>query len=178
MTVKKLEALELSDIVGSFLTSVIDAQAQSARATVAFVEEIGFQDHEDGQKLRTVSVDFVKKDENGQPSDFRVAMPLLAMVNVPSLAVKEAKLSFSYDVAVSATTENSSNGEAKKTSKIKGYLRKKSSPSSTASSTTNNTSNSSIDIDITLEQQEVPIGLERLFDLAELGITETKIETE
>jgi len=177
MAIKRLEALPLSELLGSLLEAVVDAQARAARATVDFVEEVGFESTEDGLKLRTVSLRFTKKDENGEPAEFEVEVPLLAMVNVPSLAVKQAKLSFSYDVVTQGSDKEeqpSSPGglllKRARPIKLTGFIRTKPIATSDSSSTSRRTT--AIDLDVTLEQQEVPLGVERLFDLAELGITE------
>src|SRR6266540_3521103 len=98
MTVAAVEALELSQLLGSLLASVVEAQAASARATVDFVESVGFEPGTDGERMRTVRLRYRKKDENSIPADFEVEVPLLALVNVPSLAVKQARLTFSYQV--------------------------------------------------------------------------------
>ncbi|MEW6646705.1 MAG: DUF2589 domain-containing protein [Pseudomonadota bacterium] len=165
MTLRRIEPLGLGDILGSLMSSVIGAQAQSARATVAFIEDVGFEKSAAGDKLRTVSVLYEKLDENNQPATFAVEMPLLAMVNIPSLAVKNASFALAYDVLTTEPGEAS----AKQGAKMLGFVRKKNQAAATASQST------SIDIDIVIEQQEVPAGIARLFDLAELGIAEKPV---
>lgn len=180
MTIRRLEALELSEFLGSLLGSVVDAQAQSARATVNFIDEVGFETTPEGDRMRTVTIRYTKKDENDEPAEFEATVPLLSLVSIPSLAVREAKLSFSYDVVVSASGSDTTSpgtgfGSAagSKLALIKGYARRTSPDTGSSAKRA-----SSIDLDVTLEQLEVPIGVERLFDLAELGITETQIEPE
>lgn len=174
MSVASVEALELGELLGSLLASVVEAQAASARATVDFVESVGFEEHEDGERLRTVRLRYRKKDENDVPAEFEVEVPLLALVNVPSLAVKNARLSFSYDVltAVSETAATRALPLATRLvpAKLTGLIR----PAKTAPETGSTRRTTSIDLEVTLEQQEMPIGVERLFDLAELGISERK----
>lgn len=165
MALRRIEPLGLGDILGSLMSSVIGAQAQSARATVAFIEEVGFEKSVSGDKLRTVSVRYEKLDENNAPATFAVEMPLLAMVNIPSLAVKNASFALAYDVLITEPGETNS----KQGAKMLGFVRKKSQVASTTSQST------SIDIDVVIEQQEVPTGIARLFDLAELGITEKPV---
>ncbi len=72
MTVAAVEALELSQLLGSLLASVVEAQAASARATVDFVESVGFEPGTDGERMRTVRLRYRKKDENSIPADFEV----------------------------------------------------------------------------------------------------------
>lgn len=178
MTVTAVDALELSQVLGSLLGSVVEAQAESARATVEFVESVGLEAVAGGgEKLRTVKLRYTKKDEAGDPAEFEVEVPLLTLVNVPALAVKDAKLSFSYDVVTAQEEAASSTGTVpgKKVARarLKGYVRAK--PTATTAPATRRTT--SIDLDVTLEQQEMPVGVERLYDLAELGITESPADS-
>lgn len=172
MAISSVQAMELSQVLGALLASVVDAQAQSARATVEFVESIGFESTNNGERLRTVKLRYTKKDETDTPADFEVEVPLLALVNVPSLAVKQATLNFSYDV-VTASTAAPVEGKPKpilpglKSAILKGIVRR---PTATGQDAERRST--SIDLVVTLEQQDMPIGVERLFDLAELGITE------
>jgi Protein of unknown function (DUF2589) len=174
VAITSVEALQLSQVLGSLLASVVDAQAQSARATVDFIEGIGFEETGEGSRLRQVKVRYSKKDENGQVAEFEVEVPLLALVNVPSLAVKQAKLTFAYDVVTASATQaraapagTAASRPALPVVKLTGFIRPPSRPVAVSEKHT-----SSIDLEVTLEQQELPIGIERLFDLAELGITE------
>jgi hypothetical protein len=170
MTITAVEALELGQLLGSLLGSVVQAQAESARATVEFIEDVGFETVAGSEHLRTVRIRYQKKNESNEQSEFEVELPLLSLVNVPSLAVKQAKLTFSYDVVTA--TEGGSSGPSKIGSsgvlaaRLKGFIRPQSSAPGASRRTT------AIDLEVTLEQQELPLGVERLFDLAELGITE------
>jgi hypothetical protein len=179
MAISSVQAMELSQVLGALLASVVDAQAQSARATVEFVESIGFESTNNGERMRTVKLRYTKKDETDTPAEFEVEVPLLALVNVPSLAVKQATLNFSYDVVTASTTAAPVEGEPKpilpglKSAILKGFVRR---PTATGQDAERRTT--SIDLVVMLEQQDMPIGVERLFDLAELGITERPTEAE
>ena len=165
---KRVEALQLAELLGSLMAAVVDSQAQSARATVDFVEAIGFEETPKGKALRTVSVRHRKLDENDNTATYEVEIPLLAMVNVPSLAVKEARFSLAYDIVTASANSDvaPATGLMYKPALLKGYVRKQSPKDQSERQTT------SVDVDIVLEQQGVPLGVERLFDLAELGITD------
>jgi Protein of unknown function (DUF2589) len=174
MPVTSVQALQLSQLLGALMASVVDAQAQAARATVEFVEDIGFEETPEGDHLRNVKLRYFKKDENGQQAKFEVQVPLLALVNVPALAVRQAKLTFSYDVVTATATSTASSAGGASTvglklpvAKITGFIRR---PPATTPETERRTT--AIDLEVTLEQQDMPIGIERLFDLAELGISE------
>jgi Protein of unknown function (DUF2589) len=191
MPVTSVEALELSQLLGALLGSVVDAQAASARATVDFIESVGFEVVDTERRMRTVRMRYTKKDENGEYAEFEVDVPLLALVNVPSLAVKQAVLTFGYDVVTAtsgagaasttpAATPSSGATALPLIGKISpavltGFVRPTTiAPVSTGGTTTTPPvrRSTAVDLVVTLEQQDVPIGIERLFDLAELGITE------
>jgi hypothetical protein len=182
---RQLEALELGELLGSLLSSIVSAQEQATRATVAFVDEVGFEPITGGgERMRTVKLRYTKKDENNQPAEFEAEVPLLSLVNVPSLAVKEAKLTLSYDVVTAESTSANGEGDGPSTlgdriqairdtrpAKLTGFPRRRPAPTDASERTT-----TSVDVEITLEQQPLAIGLERLFDLAELGITDRPAE--
>lgn len=181
MPLRQLEALELGELLGSLLSSVVSAQEQATRATVAFVDEVGFEPITGGgERMRTVKLRYTKKDENNEPAEFEAEVPLLALVNVPSLAVKEAKLSLAYDIVTSESVATNGEGTGQgalgeriraigetRPAKLTGFPRRRTAPVEGSERTT-----TSVDVEITLEQQALAIGLERLFDLAELGITD------
>ena len=192
MPVTSVEALELSELLGALLGAVVDAQAASARATVDFIESVGFEVVGTERQMRTVRMRYTKKDENGEFAEFEVDVPLLALVNVPSLAVKQAVLTFGYDVVTAtsgttATTPTTSPTPPAGVSALPmigkinpavltGFVRPTTiAPVSPGGGTTAPPSakrTTAVDLVVTLEQQDIPIGIERLFDLAELGITE------
>lgn len=188
MAIKRVEALALGELLGSLMGSVVEAQARAARTTLDFIEEVGFETSPEGNDvMRSARLRFSKKDENDEVAEFEVDVPLLSLVNVPSLAVREAKLAFSYDVVsansapaspgaptdrVSAASRNVLTTAKLRPAVITGIVRPRSPTNQPERRTT------SIDLDVTLAQQEVPIGLERLFDLAELGITERQVQEE
>jgi hypothetical protein len=167
VVIRRVDALQLSELLGSLMASVVDAQARAARTTVDFIESVGFETAEDGRdRLRTVSVQYQKLDENGDDASFIVNVPLLALVNVPHLAVDTASFSLAYDVVSAVAAE-----DPVRPVKLAGVIRQKAGTASSAARQT-----TSVDVDVTLKQSALPIGVERLFDLAELGITEAKVE--
>ncbi|WP_245671588.1 DUF2589 domain-containing protein [Nocardia amamiensis] len=167
MAIQRVEPLKLGDLLGSLMGAVVDAQAQAARASIEFVRDVGLISEQPSgtERLRTVSLRYRKRDENGALADFEVEVPLLAMVNVPSLAVKEASFSMAYDVVTVKAASDTT-----KRSVMTGVIRKKTAASDRKTTTM------SVDVEVTIAQEATPIGVERLFDLAELGITEALVE--
>lgn len=173
--IRDIAAVELGDFIGSLLRSVIDAQQQSSRASVEFIEAVGWETvAEDGPavtRLRTVKLRFRKKDQNGNVAEFEADVPLLTLVNAPSLGVSEATLKFNYEVLATRKSlpEERTLGQkiAKAPLQLKGVVRSRRGDEETEAR-----SSLGLDLQIVVKQQPAPIGIERLFDLAELGISQ------
>jgi Protein of unknown function (DUF2589) len=180
MPIRQVEVLELGELLGSLLRSIVAAQEQSSRATVEFIDAVGLvttaQDGEEVTALRTVALRYRKRDANGALTDFEVEVPLLSLVNPPALSVAEATLTFAYEVL---STEPAGDtpvalGEPigplpiGRPVKLRGVVR---SPTSTGGPTEARTS-FAVDVNVVVRQEPTPIGVQRLFNLAELGIQE------
>ncbi|MGV9612196.1 DUF2589 domain-containing protein [Nocardia xishanensis] len=166
MAIRRVEPLQLGDLLGSLMGSAVDAQAHAARTTIAFVREVGLvSDAGDPGLLRTVTVRYRKRDENDELAEFEVELPLLAMVNVPALAVKEATFSMAYDVVTVRSASDETNRSI-----LTGLIRKKTAVAD------RKTASMSVDVDVTIAQADAPVGIERLIDLAEVAISERPVE--
>lgn len=167
MPITTADALELGDLLGSLLRSIVEAQAQSAKATLALVDDVGLEETDQGPSLRTVRVRYRKKDEDDQQSTFEAELPLLALINIPSFGIKEATLTFGFDVIDISTEEISPvlGVVSQPKVRIAGLVRRGSAnePDSRARW---------IDINVVLEQSPSSIGIQHLVDLADLGISD------
>jgi Protein of unknown function (DUF2589) len=174
--VTDVSALGLGELLGSLLTAVVEGQAAATGSALDFVEKIGLAGDPDNPEFRTVTVRYTKLDENQEPAEFELELPLLAMVNVPTITVKQAKVAFTYDV-VTTTHESTTTGDdddkgAHPLTKIVrpvrpvtlvGYVPRR------TSTTRDSTARTGIDVEVTVESQNLPLGLERLLELAELA---------
>lgn len=100
----ELQSLPFHQIIGAPLTAIVEGQAQAAQATAEFIERVGFsQQGEEGSgeigKLKMVSFSYNKPDVNGELKEYKLEIPLLSMVPIPSIEVKEAELEFNIKVA-------------------------------------------------------------------------------
>jgi hypothetical protein len=181
MPIGQVSALGLGELLGSLLGAIVSAQAQSSRATLDFVENVGFTRTEGeggavSHEIRSVAMRYRKRDENGEHADFEVDVPLLALVNPPALTVSEAKLAFNYDIlSVAPATEPApelpeSVVPIGRPVVLRGVIRRR------RLAETPQDASLSVDVSVTLKQEPAPIGVSRLLDLAELGIRESKAE--
>ena len=179
MAVRQLDVLDFGELLGALLRSIVSAQEQSARATVDFIEAVGLTSDGAGgpSALRTVALRFRKRDENGNVSDFEVEVPLLTLVNPPALSVSEATLSFGYELL---GTERSADPPAPaggglptvdRPVKLRGVVRSTPLPGGPSEQRTSFT----VNVNVVVRQEPAPIGVQRLFNLAELGIHEQAV---
>lgn len=169
----------LGETIAGILTALIDAQAQSARTTIDFVNQVGFiKDPVDQtDKLRSVQFKYMKLDENNQRKEFVVELPMLGLVEIPLLAIKTARIEFEYDVtstqttSASAITAGNSPGTslplafAKEKTVMKGVVPRKGS---------NASERAALKILIEVEKSPLPVSLDRTLNILEVASTETK----
>ena len=97
-----LQAIPFGQIIGGPLSACVDAQREAALTTVNFINEIGLTD-KDGNK-EAVYVKFLYR-RNGKSTTLTV--PLLTMVPIPYLAIKDISIAFKANISASASTSNS-----------------------------------------------------------------------
>lgn len=105
--VQGIRALKLHELLGAPLVAMIQADAQAARATLEFIETVGFatgEEEADASRLRMARFRYKKIDENGTVAEFEVEVPVLSLVPIPSLQVKEATVKLSAKI-VDISTE-------------------------------------------------------------------------
>lgn len=184
------------EILGGLMGAVIDAQAQAARATIDFIEDVGTLegsiDSGVTHELRNISFNYTKKNEFDQISKFTLELPLLSLVEIPAINIKTAKFSFNYDVVDTkeTETEEKSNGtnapnntssatispkwlSVKKPITMIGKVQREISKVQRDISTKSSTeTNAGIKVDIEFEKSSITLGLERVLDMLELAAKE------
>jgi hypothetical protein len=176
--VTDVSALALGELIGALLTAVVEGQAAATGSALDFVEQIGLTGDPAHPGFKTVTIRYSKLDENQEPAEFELELPLLALVNVPTLTVKQAKMSFSYDVVTTTHETTTADGADGADGPVRalggivapvrpvslvGYV-----PRRTTSSRDTN-ERTGVNVEITVESQALPLGLERLIELTELA---------
>lgn len=96
---KELSSIDFENLIGGPLVAVVNAQAQSAMATVNFIQSVGFYTDEDG-KTQVMNVDFgyskkvVGESGTEEIKNFELHVPLLSIVPIPYLRVEETNIDF------------------------------------------------------------------------------------
>jgi hypothetical protein len=101
----EMNALQLDEIIGSTLSSVVKAQGMMSSQLADFIEQVGFEKPEPGKapKARTFSFSFNRTEQNpttGAMENRQVTaeLPLLSILSLPCMAVDEASIDFELKV--------------------------------------------------------------------------------
>jgi len=116
--------LPMEQLIGGPLKAACNAQTLLAKASSDFIKDVGLNDDGKGNlSARTVDFGFTKpvQDAAGNTTMEKVDLqvPLLAIINTPSLSVKEAEVRFTMEVKSSTSSKTTSDSKADLTAKAK-----------------------------------------------------------
>lgn len=198
-------ALSLYQLMGAPLYALIQAETYAANATADFIERVGFEPqqpenggsklpHEDMGRLRTISFQQERRTAEGQPATYKVEVPLLSILPIPALQVKEADLEFYVKIVDMVSQGQSSTINTKQELKTETTASSSENPrvpvpgphldmkamlgrgQPNAPQVPESTFDMQVHIKIKVTQADPPAGLGRLFNLMEQSISSTRIE--
>lgn len=116
--------LPMDQLIGGPLKAACSAQILLAKASSDFIKDVGLNDDGKGNmSARTVDFSFDKPVQaaDGTTSVEKVDLqvPLLAIINTPSLSVKEADVRFTMEVKSSTSSKTTSDSKADLTAHAK-----------------------------------------------------------
>lgn len=118
------KGLPMADLIGGPLQAACNAQVQLAQATANFIDSVGMTSviGADGKptgerKAKTVDFSFTRPTQNettGVVTEEKVdlSVPLLALINTPSLAIQEVNVIFDMEVKSSTSEKESTDSAA------------------------------------------------------------------
>ena len=109
-----LQSLPFGNIIGGPLVACVEAQAQAARTSWEFIQNVGLYTEGEEKKTVNVSFQFIKDGHMAQ-----ITVPLLTIVPIPYIAINSIDINFKANISASAAsteTENSSSSADVKTS--------------------------------------------------------------
>ncbi|MDH4240403.1 MAG: DUF2589 domain-containing protein [Phycisphaerae bacterium] len=178
--ISEFQSLPLHQILGSPLLAMVQGQAQAAQATAEFIERIGFKRSatDTGDQLgelRMVTFTYQKPDEAGGMQTYKIEIPLLSLVPIPGIQIKEGELEFNIkvtDIQTSTTTTALSSPDAEAGDwlsqgriEFRAAMGKLESTSSERQST-----ELQMKVRMTVEQADIPAGMSHLFRLMDQSI--------
>jgi hypothetical protein len=183
--IQSIRALQLHELIGAPLVAMIQADAQAARATLEFVETVGFVPPaagagvEESGQLRMARFRYKKLDENGAVAEFVAEVPILSLLPIPSLQIKEATLKLAakiVDIAAEKAAPAPTTAATPVFTAIQARrLQISAKPvSSSGAKTAEVRASFDLDIEIKLGQADIPLGMEKVFQLMDQAIHDEK----
>jgi hypothetical protein len=179
--IRDLSTLGLGQLLGALLSAIVEGQREATGSSLAFVEQVGLvQGTDNDERFRTVTIRYTKLDENQNPAEFTLEVPLLAMVAIPTLSVQNAKISFTYNVTETSIEQPAEEGVAQPRARmlggqmerpvlLKGFVQPRRPAGDPRES-------AGVNVEVTLESVPLPIGLERLLELTEFTVSKSAEE--
>jgi len=172
--VTELNNIDFRTMIGGPLQAAVDAQIASSLASIDFINKVGFTAPDAGGKRDLVMVDFthtrkgVKDDGTDDTKEVHVKVPLLAMVQIPSLRIEHVIIAFNAKLN-SVQSENVSD-KLGITAEIGGgfgpvNFKVSASYQRQSSSGLEVKKEYSLDVNVKAVQDEIPAGLEKIFGL-------------
>ena len=172
-----LASLPFHAMIAGPLTACIDAQAAAAQSTWKFIQEVGLNTDKDGNKSAVnVSFQFIKEGKMAQ-----LNIPLLTIVPIPYIAIREIDINFKAKIDASASscsTESSESSGGGSASIESGWFVKadfKANYSSKKDSKATQDSKYSVeytmDIAVKAGQDSMPAGLAKILDILGTSLT-------
>lgn len=183
-------AIDLGELIGSPLAALVQAEARAAMTTAEFIEEVGFRVEEnesDGAKrdprLRMARFRYTKPGVNGEPAEFTVEVPLLSLMPIPALQIKEATVGLVAritDLVKEPATKESLTAAPALQGRLLDQIRRRkvriaAKPVASSGSRTQEVRGSyDLDITIKLGQSDTTVGIERLLQVLDQSIIESQ----
>ena len=181
--------LPMDTLIGAPLSAACDAQIRLATATSEFIETIGFEKVGDKTQVRMVPFSFQKPEQIADPNgdikivntDYKMNIPFISIVSVPTLQVTEVDVNFMMEVkssfSESTKDDKQASFEAEAEAKFGMWSVKVKAQGSVASSkeTQRSSDNSAkYDVSVKARQQGTPEGLSRVLDILQQTIVPIK----
>jgi hypothetical protein len=184
----QFKGLPMGDLIGGPLTAACDAQVRLANATADFIKYVGFLPPTDSDKngvgpTRTASFSFMRPVAD--PTDasktvqeqVSIEVPLLAIVNVPSLSVTKVDITFDMEVKSSFASKSSDDKSGKMSADMKvgwgpfsASVHVEGSVSSHKENTRSSDNSAKYHVQVLAEDRGMPEGLARVLDILQTAI--------
>lgn len=102
---KSIKAHNINQLMGAPIIALVEAESQSASATAKFISDIGFHNSDNKNNnfgdLKMITFYYEKLNHSGKMQRFKMEVPLLSLVQIPVLKIKDAKIN--YGIKIIAT---------------------------------------------------------------------------
>ena len=176
--------LPMDQLIGGPLKAACDSQVQLAKATADFIQNVGLETDSNGvMKARTVDFTYSKPVNDGAggytEATNQLDVPILAILNTPSLQVKEVEVDFTMEVKSSTSEKSSRDYEAAMDTHVKaGWgpvsvdVKIHGSISAKSENTRSSDTSATYPVKVIARAAGMPEGLKRCLDIVQSAIAE------
>jgi len=176
---EEFKGLPMESLIGAPLTAACESNLKLARTTSEFIETVGFQKDKDGKEtIRTAKFAYNVLDDKGKEQKVDIDVPLLTIVQIPSLKVDLVDITFDMEIKTSETDKSSSSKEGKMSAELSGSIGPfsvKASVSGSVSSHKENTrstdKSAKYHVQVKATDHGMPEGLARVLDIMNRSIS-------
>lgn len=189
----QFSGLDMGALIGAPLSAACDAQTKLAMSTVDFIQKVGFYNDNGVSKTRVADFSFERTVMNGKDAlgnaifdteEVKMSVPLLAIVNVPSLMIQNVDITFDMEVSSSESSESGTDAEASMSASASvnfGVFSASASISGKVSTYSNNTRKSDnsakYHVEVHAAQGGTPEGLSRVLDIIAAAVAPSAVES-
>ena len=188
----QFSGLDMAALIGGPLSAACNAQTMLAKSTLDFIQDVGLEaeDSNGHRKVRTANFFFNRTSEGAEDGKMKservdVNIPLLAIVNVPALAIDKVNITFDMEVKSSTSAESSSKKDATvnanaglKIGPFNMNVSIKGSISCHESNTRSSDNSAKYHVEVSASQQKTPEGLMRMLDMLTNAIAPSSVTQE
>ena len=176
----EFEGLPMEDLIGAPLLAAVSAQGKMAMQTAGFIQDVGVNSQTG--ELNTVGFSYKKaataEDGTTTMEDKTIIVPLLSIVNIPSLKVKLVEIDFEMEVKQQSQTKSEVSTEvtvdASYSSSFSPFSAKITAKVAGKRENTRSTDNSAkYSVKVIAEDDGMPEGLSRVLTMLSNIIVET-----
>ena len=178
----QFSGLPMASLIGSPLKAACTAQVMLARSTVDFIRDVGFE----GDNRRTADFSYSRNVVTGKvelgndiiaEEKVGLEVPVLAIVNIPSLMVDEVDITFDMEVRSSETAKATESTKGKFSAKAKLGWGPFSGRVTTHKENTRSSDNSAkYHVSVYASQGGTPEGLSRVLDIIQESVAPAPVD--
>ena len=167
--------LDLADIISAPLIAVVEADGLAARRLAQFIRDIGFKGEPNRNDLGELNVLTFTYERPGSNDRLVVTVPLLSLIPLPALQVKQADFDFNVSILEATSGTASTSGAATTGGKPvspatsldvpRSGLKVMMAPTPTQSGSASQQISANMHITVRMEQADMPAGLSKLLNV-------------
>lgn len=172
--VNELNNIDFAAYISGPMQAAVEAQNIASFAQVDFIKTIGF----DGSGVRSTTFTYTSKNSEGVETKKTLTVPILTMVNVPSLRIDDMSIDFNAKLNSLETKDvkQSINVSAEAGLNLKRFNFKISAAYKRDSTTTSRVERTySMNVHVHVVNDELPAGLDRILSILENAIIEEDV---